>query len=200
MFIQVIRGQVGDQAGLRGQLDRWREELAPKAEGWLGTTAGLPTQGGFIAVVRFESEDAARRNSELPAQDQWWTDTAQFLDEVVFHDCRNVDQMLGGGSDRAGFVQVIQGRTAEPERLRELGQRLEDGLRTARPDVIGGTVAWHDDGTGFTQTVYFTSEAEARAGERREPPEDLRPLFEETQRLVQDPRYLDLPDPWLWSR
>ena len=79
MFIQVIQGGVTDAAGLRRQFDRWRDELAPKAEGWLGHTVGLPTQGGFIAVVRFESEEAARRNSELPAQDQWWADTAQYL-------------------------------------------------------------------------------------------------------------------------
>jgi hypothetical protein len=200
MFIQVIQGQVLDQAALRRQLEHWRDELAPKAEGWLGTTAGLPTQGGFIAVFRFESEQAARRNSELPDQDQWWTDTAPALDEVTFHDCGNVDLMLGGGSDEAGFVQVIQGRTPDPARLRELGQRLEGPLRTLRPDVIGGTIAWHDDGAGFTQTVYFSSEAEARAGERREPPDDVRGLFQESQRLIEGPRYLDLPDPWLWSR
>jgi hypothetical protein len=201
MFIQVIQSQVLDEAGLRGQLDRWRDELAPKAEGWLGTTAGLPVQGGFIAVFRFESEDAARRNSELAAQDQWWTDTAQYLDQVSFHDCRNVDLILGdGGSDEAGFVQVIQGRTPDPERLREIGERLEAPIRAVRPEIVGGTVAWHDDGAGFTQTVYFSSEAEARAGERRDPPDDVRALFEESQRLVEAPRYFDLPDPWLWSR
>jgi hypothetical protein len=201
MFIQVIQGGVTDGAGLRRQFDRWRDELAPKAEGWLGTTAGLPTRGGFIAVVRFESEEAARRNSELPAQDQWWADTAQYLaDDVVFHDCSNIDLILGGGDDHAGFVQVIQARTDDPERLREIGEQLETPMRAVRPDIVGGSVAWHPDGTSFTQTVYFTSEAEARAAEQQEPPADVRGLFEQSQRLVVDPRYFDLPDPWLSSR
>jgi hypothetical protein len=200
MFIQVVQGRVQDPAGLRVQVHRWFQELAPGAEGWLGTTGGLPEQGGFILVFRFESEEAARRNSELPAQDQWWTDTAQLLDDVVFHDCGNVDLLLGGGSDDAGFVQVIQGRTADPRRLRELGEQLEAPLRAARPEIIGGTIAWHDDGTGFTQTVYFTSEAEARAGERQAPPDELRELLEASDRLIVEPRYLDLPDPWLFGR
>ena len=56
------------------------------------------------------------------------------------------------------------------------------------------------DGTSFTQTVYFTSEAEARAAEQQEPPADVRGLFEESRRLVVDPRYFDLRDPWLLSR
>jgi hypothetical protein len=71
--------------------------------------------------------------------------------------------------------------------------------RPCAPDVLGGTVAWHGDG-GFTQSVYFASEAEARAGERREAPEELRGQLEEWQRLISDPRYFDLPDPWLTSR
>src|ERR671923_523515 len=108
MFIQVIQGDVRDAAAFRAQLDRWAEELGPTADGWLGTTGGLATQGGFIAVVRFESEEAARRNSDRPEQGRWWAGTAQSLGEVTFHDCAEVDLMGAGGSDEAGFVQVIQ--------------------------------------------------------------------------------------------
>jgi hypothetical protein len=201
MFIQVIQGGVGDAAGLRLQFDYWRDELAPDAQGWLGSTAGLPVQGGFIAVVRFESEEAARRNSERPEQDQWWADTAQYLaDDVVFHDCANTDLILGGGSDEAGFVQVIQAHTPDAERLREIGEQLETPMRAVRPDILGGTIAWHASAAGFTQTVYFTSEAEARAAEQMETPADVRGLFEESMKLVEEPRYFDLNDPWLLSR
>ena len=41
-----------------------------------------------------------------------------FDGEVTFHDCDDVTMFLGGGSDDAGFVQVIQGRLSDPERFR----------------------------------------------------------------------------------
>jgi hypothetical protein len=50
--------------------------------------------------------------------------------------------------------------------------------------------------------VYFTSESEARAGERRmeaEIPEDVRMLLEEWRSLADDLRYTDLRQLWLSS-
>jgi hypothetical protein len=41
MFVQVIQGQVSDAARVRAQLDRWVEEVAPAAVGWLGSTSGV---------------------------------------------------------------------------------------------------------------------------------------------------------------
>ena len=32
-----------------------------------------------------------------------------------FHDCDDVTVWLGGGSDDAGFVQIIQGQTDDPD-------------------------------------------------------------------------------------
>ena len=64
MFVQVIQGQVADAEQAHAALDRWAEELAPNAAGWLGTTAGVTDDGQLIMLARFESEAAARRNSE----------------------------------------------------------------------------------------------------------------------------------------
>jgi hypothetical protein len=68
VFVQVIQGQVADAAKVRAALDRWVQELAPKASGWLGSTAGVTEDGRFVALARFESEEAARRNSQRPEQ------------------------------------------------------------------------------------------------------------------------------------
>ena len=68
MFIQVIQGKVADAEGLRAAMDRWGRDLQPGATGWLGTTGGITDDGTFVATVRFDSEDAARRNSERPEQ------------------------------------------------------------------------------------------------------------------------------------
>ena len=68
------------------------------------------------------------------------------------------------------------------------------------PDVIGGTAAWPGDGT-FVQTVYFTSEAEARANESAAPTSDQdRADAERVMSLMQVDRYIDLSDPILYSR
>ncbi|MEU0569481.1 hypothetical protein ABZ297_29465 [Nonomuraea sp. NPDC005983] len=200
MFIQLIQGRPADAGELRSALGRWARELSPEAPGWLGTTAGLTEDGQFIAAVRFESREAAQRNADRPEQTQWWVETAKlFAGEIVFHDCVRVHQYLGGGSDSAGFVQVIQGRTRDPERMSEIVRRTERDLAAFRPDLIGGTIALHED-DGYTETAYFTSEKEAREGERMQPPPELRGALEEWMGLFEGrPAYVDLREPWLYS-
>ena len=168
-------------------------------DGWLGTTAGVTDDGRTVAVVRFESEEAARRNSERPEQARWWDETSRhFAGDVAFHDCPRTVRFLDGGSDDAAFVQVIQGRTTDVDRMIESMEQASDALRELRPDVIGGTVALHGDG-GFTQVVYFTSETAAREGERKEAPPELKAMDEEAATLFSDTTYFDLRQPWLHS-
>jgi hypothetical protein len=48
--------------------------------------------------------------------------------------------------------------------------------------------------------MYFTSEQAAREGERKEPPPELKPLMDEMNQLMADePEFLDLRQPWLYS-
>jgi len=199
VFIQVIQGRATSPAGIRSQMDRWKAELAPGVEGWLGSTGGVTEDGGFIAVVRFQSEELARRNSDRPEQDAWWNETSRHLDEVSFHDSARVHTYQGGGSDEAGFVQVIQGHTDDMERLAALGRAQEELLAEQAPHILGMTVAEHADRPGdFTQTVYFTSEQDARRFEREHPAES-EPGMAEVFSLMRDLRYFDLREPWLDS-
>jgi hypothetical protein len=199
MFVQVIQGQVDDAGALRAALDRWVAELAPNAIGWLGSTGGVTADGRGIALARFASAEDARRNSERPEQGAWWAETSKaFRGDVTFHDSTDVLTAFDGGSDDAGFVQVIQGRTSDVERMRALNSQASDTLREYRPDIIGWVVALHGDG-GFTQAAYFRSEAAAREGERREPPPELKAQFEEEMALMSDATFFDLTDPWLHS-
>ena len=199
MFVQVMEGRVRDVEGLRAQVERWRAELAPGARGFLGTTAGVTADGGFIAIVRFESEEAARANSDRPEQGEWWAATSGYYDgEVTFTDCPDVDTFGAGGSDDAGFVQVMKGR-ADRAALATLAAETEAILRRSRPDVIGGIVAWPGDGT-FIQTVYFISEEEARTNEKREPATDEeREAWERMGSAMQVDSFIDISDPWLFS-
>ncbi|MGW7482825.1 hypothetical protein ACWGH8_30020 [Nonomuraea muscovyensis] len=200
MFIQVIQGQVGDAGEIRDALDQWMRELQPAAHGWLGTTAGVTEDGMFVNIARFESREAARANSERPEQHQWWMETAKlFAGEVSFHDSERPEPYLRGGSDSAGFVQVIRGRVRDAGRVRELMRAGEADLAQARPDLIGGLAAVEDDGT-YVDAAYFTSEEEARQGERKELPPRLREAFEEMMSLFEgQPDFYDLRSPWLYS-
>lgn len=199
MFIQIIEGRVKDAEGMRAAVERWRAELAPGAQGFLGTTGGVTADGRFIGVVRFESEDAARANSDRPEQGEWWAEASSNFDgDVAFTNCPDVDTFGAGGSDDAGFVQVIKGR-ADRAALAPIAAETDELLSRSRPDVLGGTVAWPGDGS-FVQTVYFTSEAEARANEGREPATDEeRQAWERMSSLMQMDSFSDISDPWLYS-
>lgn len=193
MFVQIIQGKVRDADLLRRQSERWRSEIKPKAAGYLGSTSGTTDDGEGIVIVRFESEDAARENSQRPEQASWWEQTAPaFEGEATFHDCRDADLMLGGGSANAEFVQVIQARAVDKEQMRTQGRSMEEALRGARPDILGGLVAWHDD-RDFTQVVYFISEDAARKGESAS---EGSPEMEGWDEMLEGSmKFLDLRDP-----
>ena len=197
MFVQVINGRVGDAAAARAMGDRWIAELGADAPGWLGSTAGVTADGEFVVLARFASAAEAQRNSERPEQGVWWSEMEKlFSEEPSFADYDDVILVRGGGSDEAGFVQLMLGRTADPVRERKLTQDFAAIGDHFRPDILGGIAGIRDDGT-FVQAFYFTSEQEAREGEKLEPPAELRDAFEEELQLTSEIRFLDLTEPWL---
>jgi hypothetical protein len=200
MFVQVIKGRVADPARVKAALDRWAEELAPGAEGWLGTTAGVTEDGRFVAAARFESEAAARSNSDRPEQDRWWSETSRLFDGAPsFQDSAEVDVDTNGDPATSTFVQVMQGRTSDPERARRMMAEDSTDWSAFRPDMLGSVAAGHDGGA-YTMVMWFTSEAEAREGERKEPPPELKAQMEEMGTLsVGETEFFDLKDPWMYA-
>ena len=200
MYIQVIQGRCNDADRLKKQFDLWEQTIAPGADGWLGSTSGVTDDGTSVAVVRFESQAQADANSARPEQDAWWRETSGcFEGEPSFTNYDDAFEWLGGGSDDAGFVQVMRGRAGNPDGFRTFSQQPMDGLREMRPEILGGTVAIADDGD-FTQTIYVTSEAAARAGEKQEMPADVQHDMEQAMGDMGDITYLDLRNPWFSGR
>lgn len=201
MFVQIIQGRTTDAAALRRQFEAWDRELKPSAEGFLGSTAGVTADGDVIALVRFDDEESARANSARAEQDAWWTETSQHIASPEFTDCTVVDVNDGGGSDDAGFVQVILGRATDVARAREIDASMRDRLPDMRPDIVGSYVAWHPDDGRFFNVIYFTSEEEARANERAmdDEPEFGRAMQELEAVSAGEPTYFDLTDPWYSS-
>lgn len=200
MFVQVISGKVADAEAMQRVADRWERDLRPGAVGYLGTTIGVTDDNRFVVIARFESSEAAKRNSDRPEQGEWWSEMEQHTSDVVVHDCSRVETLFGGGKDDAGFVQVMQGHIADAGKADAMFARAGDAERVlgaARPDVIGEVVAIHDDRDGYTDVVYFSSEAEARANEKRELPSEAQAMMQEFGEALVVDEFFDLAHPIL---
>ncbi len=198
MFVQVIQGKVSDAAQVRAHLDKWVSEVAPGAVGWLGSTGGVTEDGNLSALVRFESEEAAQQNSDRPEQGEWWeTMASYFIDEPTFHNSTHVEADTPGDPGKAGFVQVMQGRTSDPARAREMMSDDSTDWSEFRPDILGSVSVEHDS-DAWTMAMYFTSEEEARQGEKKPPPPEMEQMMKEMDSLmVGETAYFDLKDPWM---
>jgi hypothetical protein len=192
MFIQVIQSKSSRHDEVRELMEEW-SGMTDDSSGFLGATYGFTDHDDFLGVVRFESKEKAMANSARPETDAMSKRMAELMDgPPTFYDCNDVTVWMAGGSDDAGFVQVIQGKTDDPAALKEAMSEDSDDFRQERPDIIGGTFALTDDGT-FINTVAFTDEASAREGEKKSsPPEDM-------MSLMRDLKYFDLRDPWFAS-
>jgi len=196
MFVQVIEGKVRDADLLARQSERWIREIKPGVKGYLGSTTGVTPDGHAITIARFESQQAAATNSESAQQSAWWNETAKAYDgEPTFSESTDVDTIFGGGSNDAGFVQVIRGTAKDQAAMRAQIGGMEAELRKARPDILGMTFAWHGDGGGFTQAVYFRSERETREMEKATENEDMRKRY--TEMFAEPPTFYDLRSPLL---
>ena len=109
--------------------------------------------------------------------------------------------MMDGGSDEAGFVQIIRGKLDDPDAI-EAGMRdMESMLHEARPDLLGATLAIEDDGT-FMETVFFTDEASAREAESKvmQDNAEAAEMMRQWEEMTHDVQYLDLHQPWFASK
>lgn len=198
MFVQAFEGRVGDPGGLRRQLERWATELRPGAKGFLGSTAGVTDGGDAIVFARFETASDAAANSQRSEQGRWWAETEKCFDgEVRFTDSDDVESFLAGGSDDAGFVQVMKGHGMDRDRVHALDEQFEAHAASFRPDLLGGIRMWTGPDS-YIEVAYFIDEAEARLGESKEPPAELAAQMGEFEALMANVEFIDIRDPWLY--
>ena len=193
MLVQVIEGKLKDADLLNRQVERWRQEIKPGAKGYLGSTSGVAADGRSIAVVRFESEADARANSERPEQGAWWNETSKAWDgEPSFTESSDTELLFDGGSNDAGFVQVMKGKAKDAAAFRKWGKEHEGDLKKLRPDLIGGVDVYKPDGS-FISVAYFTSEAEARKNEKAMGDDPM--MGEYMSHMAGEVEFLDITDP-----
>lgn len=200
MFIQVMRGKVTDPDAFRRRGEVWMQEVRPGSVGWLGTTGGITDDGEAIVFARFESEEAARANSDRPEQGAWFAETAALFDGAPsFAESSDVEVFRDGGSDDAGFVQVMHVKTSRRVDVAAMQDKAEPILRQVHTGLIGGFTVWVAPDEAY-EVNFFTDEAIAREGEKAmgEHP-DAASLLDEWQRVFDSVTYLDLRDPILES-
>lgn len=197
MFIQMVQGSCRRQDDLRRVVDDWCTSMSSQA-GWLGGTYGFTDDDNFVGVVRFDSKESCSRASARDDAGMWWAAAAECFDAAPeLHESSDVTMMLNGGSDDAGFVQIMRGRVGNADKLRRMtgDTEMTNMLHEARPDIIGGTLAIEDDGH-FIETIAFTSESEARERESMEMPAEVASEMAEAMAEVE---YVDLHRPWFRS-
>ena len=89
---------------------------------------------------------------------------------------------------------MMLGQTSNPARERELAELFTAQDPGVRADILGGLVGISDEGH-FAQAFYFSSEAEAREGEKQPMPAEFAESFAEEQQLITEMRFLDLTEP-----
>jgi hypothetical protein len=156
----------------------------------------VPT-GRAVAFARFESEAAARVYSERPEQGAWWEEMSACYDgDVTFTESDDVETFLDGGSNDAGFVQVMKSSAIDRSAMARMDAAFESMAATFRPDVIGSVRIWTGPTSAYDVT-YFTSEAEAREGEAKDFPPEFADLMDDFQTVMASTDIIDLRDPWL---
>ena len=197
MFVQVIEGQTSNPEALRAAGEAWEAEVRPGAVGFLGVTAGVTADGKAFTLVRFTDEASARANSERPEQGAWFAKhlATAYDAEPTFTESSDITEWMGGGSNDAGFVQVMKTTGADRAKVEKIDDIFENYVNL-RPDVLGGIRIW-TGADSYIDVAYFTSEAEARKGEQTEMPEALTQAMADLGDGMGETEYLDLLDPQL---
>jgi len=194
MFVQMVQGDCARHAAMRTLVEDWCTDIADQ-HGWLGGTYGFTDDGRFVGIARFTNAETCIAAAQRPGAAAFWAEAIELLDgPLEIHQSDDVTLMFDGGSDEAGFIQVLTGQLRDPAQMRYLlaDQDMTAMLHATRPEILGATLAIGQDGT-FTETVAFTDEALARQGETVRMPEQVRRTLDDAVGQVE---YLDLRNPW----
>ena len=190
----MVEGACTHEDDMQMLVDDWCTRMADEP-GWLGGTYGFTDSGRFLGIVRYESRAAWTECCSAADAGMWWAAAEEVFDAMPeIHESEDVTMMFDGGSDDAGFVQVMRGQVGNPDKLRRIltDQDMTSMLHQARPEILGATLMMEDDGS-FTETIAFTDEDSARRGESMEMPAEVAADLQEAMAEV---AYYDLHKPW----
>ncbi|MDP8931564.1 MAG: hypothetical protein M3O70_24100 [Actinomycetota bacterium] len=186
MIVEVTFGQATESQALRRA---WEDHVRTLRDAgtWLGGVAGTTDDGRFVAVVRTSASPTVTAAESLAP------------DLAAPPEVLRSDHLIVAYEDRpwdARFVQVMSARVLSRARYQEVEARIGQAFLDNRPDVLASYRTWPRDDLVIA-VDHFSSEEEARAGEQRELPPNLREGFQEWLALLEETFWFDLTDPWL---
>lgn len=203
MFLQIVQAPAGDAEVLRAASYRWADRLGSTSVGWLGCTGGVTEEGVFFTAERFESEQKMWVESGRPGRRRWFAELREGMTgEPVFTNCREVEVFAPDPTaiDKAGYIQIVQGRVRDAALMRTLTRSMEKELFRHRRDMLGSTLAFHPD-DGYTHLLYFTSADDVFDAELRETPPRIKAMMDAVYELnTVLPAHHVLASPWVHSR
>lgn len=195
--VQVVRGTTSSAPAVADLWRGWIDAVAPVLPGWLDVTGGVTADGDVVCVTRFADEEAARRALDHPDHRAWWQNTQPVLGaDVQVHASDDVGPPEYDADPAAGFVQMMLATVADRPAVERIEHELDEAFRRWRPDSLGGYRVWLPGGK-MLAVDYFTSEAEARAGESSEPPPEVADALPRWLALMGDVEWFDLRHQWV---
>jgi hypothetical protein len=177
---RLLHGRPTDLDGLRA---RWTALRSAALTG----AAGVTTAGDWWGVLH-HSTDATP-----PPPDEAFA--ACFAAPPLVLDSADPQLLLAGSpAPGAGFIQIMRARVPDRAGWTAADVVAIPRYAAARPDFLGTLRVWHGD--RLTVVDSFSSEAEARAGEKRGAAPDDQPLYEAWFAHLSEVEWHDLTAPW----
>ena len=185
MFVEVVEGRAVDAPATREEWRLIQADLESVAAGWLGVTAGATQSGQFVALLGFETEEAARITMDRGTERGLWDRLGRLVEGLTFHECPNVRAFFTADARDLESVELARGAVRDIARIAAL---FETGTRIRRfdPSVVGGLSCW--DAAGFAVNVLYRK---ARAT-----PAIAEGVQEPTSSLLESPMQLELAPAW----
>jgi hypothetical protein len=188
VFVELVQGTAVDEAALRRAWDRTLATIADEAEGWLGATSGVAPGADFLALLGFDSEEAARITMGKLHLRATWDELRPLVANLRFRELPHVRAFGVAEVVDADVVEVTHGPANDIGRVVSVFEGAGQEVRAAQAPVLGGLLAWDD--SAYAVSARYRRSSEAAAAASRDPLRDDAPM------LLEQAAELELSGPW----
>ncbi len=188
MFLELVQGRAVSEAALRSAWEQVLATIAEEATGWIGATSGAAAHGGFVAILGFESEEAARISMGRLDESATWNPLEPLLADLRFRELPHVRAFGVAGLGDADLVEVTQGSANDVGRLLSVVEGSARAVLADEAPFLGTLVAWDD--SAFAVNVLYRRASEGVVASTPDPVRQDAPI------LLDQSVQLDVVDPW----
>lgn len=141
MFAMVVHGTAAVRDRVRPAWGSVGRQLDTSGTRWLGATGALLPSDDFVAILCFESREAARITMDDLAEASAWRALAEATDGLSFRECPHVRAARLHTSKPVNQLELACGSVPD------IGWLIETFERAVRDDQgsVSGLVCWNDE-------------------------------------------------------